>query len=124
MVAKTEDHKDKQDTNAEKQERFEDVEGHELLKPFSKVKGSDQLRLMSQLRGLGVLDKKEADQASPEELDIDKLADLIDYVSEKFALSSEKFDAFTSGQGGYERALNLAMAYASELGNDEASENS
>jgi hypothetical protein len=121
MTTKPQDHKAKADTNAQKQARLEEIDGHELLKPFSKVKGSDQLRLMSQLRGLGVLDSGES---STEDLDIDKLADLIDYVAEHFAVDTKTFEEFTTGKGGYDRALNLAIAYAGELGNDGASETS
>ena len=42
---------------AEAQERFDEVEGHELLRPLSKVKGSDQTRLMARLQRLGLLDE-------------------------------------------------------------------
>lgn len=132
-VKKPQDHKTTDvEQAAQKQVRFDEVEGHELLKPFSKVKGSDQLRLMGQLKGLGLLNDDDKSEGNPDDasgleiddLNIDKLADLIDYVSEKFALNPDEFDEFTSGKGGYERAINLAIAYAGELGNAEASETS
>lgn len=100
------DHKDPQP-------RFSDVEGHELLKPFSKVKGSDQARLIARLQAMGVLeDSDEVD------IDLDQAADLIDWVAERFAPDIEAFDRFTMGAGGMERALNLVTAYAGELGKD------
>lgn len=111
------------DVDAEKQVAFSEVEGHELLTPFSKVKGSDQARLMARLSRLGVTSSDAEDEGAEvdlADLDLDELADFIDYVSEKFALDSVAFDAFTSGQGGMERAMTLAMAYVGELGKDAA----
>lgn len=93
------------------QPRFSDVEGHELLRPFNKVKGSDQARLVARLQGMGIFeDSEEA------ELDLDQVADLIDWVAEHFAPDIEAFEEFTMGAGGMERALNLVVAYAGELG--------
>lgn len=94
---------------------FNEVEGNHLLRPFEKVKGSDQLRLLASLRKLGV-----EDDGSVDDLDMELLADFIDFVAEKFAVSQLEFDKFTAGKGGFERALNLAIAYAGELGNGEA----
>jgi len=107
--------------DAEKQTRFEDIEGSELLKPFSKVKGSDQARLTGRLIQLGLFsdDGNPGDEVNIEDLNFDAVADLIDYVSEKFALDADKFDTFTMGQGGMERAMNLAVAYAGEMGKDD-----
>lgn len=98
--------------------RFEDVDGHELLKPFKTVKGSDQLRLLGKLKSLGVT---EGDGTNALDLELDALADFIDWVAERFALDVAKFEAFTSGQDGYERALNLAIAYAGALGESGSS---
>lgn len=102
--------------------RFEDLDGAELLKPFDQVKGSDQLRLINKLRSLGYIDDPEADgdAAKPKE-DLDKVADLIDWISEKFAVDTDEFEKFTAGQGGYARALDLVMAYASLLGESDSS---
>lgn len=104
---------DHKQSDEARQIEFTEVEGHELLIPFSKVKGSDQARLVAQL------DKMNTDGELESE-DLAILADVIDYISEKFAVDSAKFDEFTCGRGGMERALNLAMAYASELGKDAA----
>ncbi|UEJ82641.1 hypothetical protein Bra3105_17710 [Brachybacterium halotolerans subsp. kimchii] len=124
MTTKTpQDHKTSQAAqDAEKQERFEDIDGHELLKPFSKVKGSDQLRLLAQLRGLGIVDDADdtSEDVNIDDLDFEKVADLIDYVSARFAIDPEKFDEFTTGDGGYDRAMQLAVAYAGELGKGQS----
>ena len=107
---------------AEAQERFDEVEGHELLRPLSKVKGSDQTRLMARLQRLGLLDEAGADagQGGIADLDLDEVADLIDYISERFALDSAEFDEFTCGEGGFVRALTLVMAYVGEMGKGAA----
>ena len=107
---------------AEAQERFDEVEGHELLRPLSKVKGSDQTRLMARLQRLGLLDEAgdDAGQGGISDLDLDEVADLIDYISERFALDSAEFDEFTCGEGGFVRALTLVMAYVGEMGKGAA----
>ena len=107
---------------AEAQERFDEVEGHELLRPLSKVKGSDQTRLMARLQRLGLLDEagEDAGQGGIADLDLDEVADLIDYISERFALDSAEFDEFTCGEGGFVRALSLVMAYVGEMGKGAA----
>ena len=107
---------------AEAQERFDEVEGHELLRPLSKVKGSDQTRLMARLQRLGLLDDAEGEpgQGGIADLDLDEVADLIDYISERFALDSAEFDEFTCGEGGFVRALTLVMAYVGEMGKGAA----
>ena len=107
---------------AEAQERFDEVEGHELLRPLSKVKGSDQTRLMARLQRLGLLDEAgdDAGQGGIADLNLDEVADLIDYISERFALDSAEFDEFTCGEGGFVRALTLVMAYVGEMGKGAA----
>ena len=107
---------------AEAQERFDEVEGHELLRPLSKVKGSDQTRLMARLQRIGLLDEAgdDAGQGGIADLDLDEVADLIDYISERFALDSAEFDEFTCGEGGFVRALTLVMAYVGEMGKGAA----
>lgn len=107
---------------AEAQERFDEVEGHELLRPLSKVKGSDQTRLMARLQRMGLLDeaKGDDDEIGFDDLDLDEVADLIDYISERFALDSAEFDEFTCGEGGFVRALSLVMAYVGEMGKGAA----
>ena len=107
---------------AEAQERFDEVEGHELLRPLSKVKGSDQTRLMARLQRLELLDKADenAGQGGIADLDLNEVADLIDYISERFALDSAEFDEFTCGEGGFVRALTLVMAYVGEMGKGAA----
>lgn len=95
---------------------FDEVEGSELLVSINQVKGSDQLRLLGQLTSLGLLDDKDSSEVDLDDLDFDKVADLVDYVSARFAKDPKKFDDFTRGKGGFERALNLAVSYAGALG--------
>src|SRR5699024_7546665 len=82
---KPQDHKPtKAEVTEAKQQDFNEIEGSELLVPFSKVKGSDQARLVNQLKKLGVFsDDEDADgSVSVDSLDLEAVADLIDYVSE------------------------------------------
>lgn len=117
-TSKPQDHKTaKAAQDAEKQQRFDEIEGHELLKPISQVKGSDQTRLLGRLQSLGLVGDGES---NVDDLELEAVADLIDYVSERFAVDSTKFDNFTKGAGGYQRAMSLAIGYAGELGKDAA----
>lgn len=113
----------KAELDAAKQLAFEEVEGHELLIPFSKVKGSDQARLMGRLMRMGLVSGDEGGEAETTnlaDLDLEVVADFIDYVAERFAVDLAAFEEFTCGPGGMERALELSMAYAGELGKDAA----
>lgn len=94
---------------------FNELDGADLLIPFNKVKGSNQARLLARVQALGIDDTDEDTG-----LDLDAVADFIDYVTETFAVDKGKFEDFTAGRGGFERALNLTVAYAAELGKDES----
>ena len=94
---------------------FNELDGADLLIPFNKVKGSNQARLLARVQALGIDDTDEDTG-----LDLDVVADFIDYVTDTFAVDKEKFEDFTAGRGGFERALNLTVAYAAELGKDES----
>lgn len=128
MADNTKKTQDRKSTKAavaeEKQQDFSEIEGSELLVPFSKVKGSDQARLVNRLKSLGLFSEDETgggeedSSVSIDSLDLEAVADLIDYVSEKFAVNSAKFDDFTRGSGGMERAVNLAVGFAGELGKE------
>lgn len=128
MADNTKKTQDRKSTKAavaeEKQQDFSEIEGSELLVPFSKVKGSDQARLVNRLKSLGLFSEDETGGGDEESsvpidsLDLEAVADLIDYVSEKFAVNSAKFDDFTRGSGGMERAVNLAVGFAGELGKE------
>lgn len=120
---KPQDRKPSKEEVAEAQQQdFSEIEGSELLVPFSKVKGSDQARLVNRLKSLGLFsddtDSEGGDNVAFQDLDLEAVADLIDYVSEKFAADSGKFDDFTRGSGGMERAVNLAVGFAGELGKE------
>lgn len=107
------------------QRRFEDIEGSEMLKPFSKIKGSDQARMLSRMmRLLGVEDLEQAEGVDTSNMDLEEVADFIDWITERYAVDPEKFEDFTAGKGGMERALNLVMAYAGEVGEGDGSASS
>ena len=106
---------DHKKSDEEIQLEFNELDGADLLIPFNKVKGSNQARLLARVQALGIDDTD--DDAG---LDLDVVADFIDYVTDTFAVDKEKFEDFTAGRGGFERALNLTVAYAAELGKDES----
>lgn len=120
------DHKPSQEAIAEAQQRrFEDIEGSDLLKPFSKIKGSDQARMLSRMmKLLGVEDLEQAENVDTSNMDLEEVADFIDWIAERYTVDVEKFEDFTSGKGGMERALNLVMAYAGEVGEGDGSASS
>ncbi len=118
MAAPRKTPQDHKEPAAEAQVRFEDIEGHELLTPLAKVKGSDQTRLMARLQALGIAEER--DDADLDAVDLDAAADLIDYVGEKFAVDPAAFEEFTCGPGGMERSLNLVMGYVAEMGKGAA----
>ena len=106
---------DHKKSDEEIQLEFNELDGADLLIPFNKVKGSNQARLLARVQALGIGDTEEDTG-----LDLDVVADFIDYVTDTFAVDKEKFEDFTAGRGGFERALNLTVAYAAELGKDES----
>ena len=106
---------DHKKSDEEIQLEFNELDGADLLIPFNKVKGSNQARLLARVQALGIDDTDEDTG-----LDLDVVADFIDYVTDTFAVDKDKFEDFTAGRGGFERALNLTVAYAAELGKDES----
>lgn len=101
---------------------FEEVPGHELLRPAGSIKGSDQARLLASAAklsdSLGGLQNIDLDNPAEalEKIDFDALADMIDYVGERFAVDVEKFEEFTCGEGGMNRAFVLVFSYLGLLG--------
>ena len=100
---KPQDRKAPASTNAERELEFSEVEGHELLKPFSQIKSSDQARLMQRLRVVTGDDPEDA------VIDLDAFADFIDYLE-------ENWQEFSIGAGALHRTMQLVMAYAGEMG--------
>ena len=108
-----EDHKPSDEAIAEAQQRrFEDIEGHEHITPFSEIKGSDQLRIIGRIKklGLGDGDGEEAD------IDLDGFADFIDWIGERFTRDQAAFEKWSSGEAGIGRTMKLAMGLLTELG--------
>lgn len=95
---------------------FADLEGSELFVPFEKVTASSQARLMGRMAKVF----GGSESASMEDADFDALADLLDYVRDRFTVDREAFDALTSGRGGFERATDLVLGFTHELGKGES----
>lgn len=107
------------------QKRFEDIEGHEHIKPFGKIKGSDQLRIIGRIKALGLAGKDgDAEEADEKDIDLDGFADFIDWIGERFTEDQDAFEAWSSGEGGIGRTMKLAMGLLSELGKGMGSDNS
>lgn len=103
---------------------FYEQEGHELFRPLKTIKGSDQMRLLGRLKKMGLIsdDAKRKTEAKPD-LDLEELADLVDYVGEKFTFDPKAFDEFTSGEDGYTRAISLTVGFAQLVGESKSSGN-
>lgn len=118
------------DVDAARQTRFEDIDGHELVKPFSKVRGSDQWRLIAQLRSTGLLNEDEETPKGAERkidldgLDAEALADFTEWFAARFAVDEEKFWEKFSGQGAMQSIIEICFAYVGELGKGVSSEDS
>ena len=109
---KPQDRKAPAPTNAERELEFSEVEGHELLKPFSQIKSSDQARLMQRLRGaIG-----DGDGDEDADIDLDAFADFIDYLEENYVVDEAGWQEFSIGAGSLHRTMELVMAYAGEMG--------
>ena len=74
---------------------FYEQEGHELFRPLKTIKGSDQMRLLGRLKKMGLINSNSKRKTNPD-LDLEELADLVDYVGEKFTHDPKAFDEFTS----------------------------
>lgn len=103
--------------------RFEEIDGHEHIKPFGKIKGSDQLRIIGRIKSLG-LGGKDEDDVDEKDIDLDGFADFIDWIGERFTVDQDAFEAWSSGEGGIGRTMKLAMGLLSELGKGMGSDNS
>lgn len=101
---------------------FYEQEGHELFRPLKTIKGSDQMRLLGRLKKMGLINSNSKRKTNPD-LDLEELADLVDYVGEKFTHDPKAFDEFTSGEDGYTRAISLAVGFAQLVGESKSSGN-
>lgn len=99
---------------------FYEQEGHELFRPLKTIKGSDQMRLLGRLKKMGLINSNSKRKTNPD-LDLEELADLVDYVGEKFTHDPKAFDEFTSGEDGYTRAISLAVGFAQLVGESKNS---
>lgn len=85
----------------------------DLMKDPSAVKGTDQMRLVAQVRKFGLLDADDNDIMS---LPMDEMADFIDFIAAKFSKDPEAFDKFTSTEDGIQRACDLATTFVLLVG--------
>lgn len=119
---KPQDHKPSQEEiNAVLQREFSEVEGSELIVPFSKIKGSDQLRIIGRIQSLGIGADTDADTS---DIDMDNFADFVDWIATNFTVDQKKFEDWSGGTGGISRTMNLCMALLGELGKGMNSDNS
>lgn len=94
---------------------FSEVEGADLLIPPETLTASQTMRLMGRVQaayadapgGGGVFD-----------MNTDTIADLIDFIGERYAVNQADYDDFGRGGKGLGRMLTLITAYAAELGKD------
>lgn len=94
---------------------LEDIEGAELLTPPARVKASRRIRLVSRLKNMAMASGEDGESIDLARIDMDELADLLDYISENFALKPDEFDLWTA-RAGVSASLKLAVAYAGVLG--------
>ena len=93
------------------QKDFNEVEGSEHIVPFSKIKGTDQMRIIGRMRSLGI-----GDDDTESDINFEEFADFVDWIGEKYTVDQEKFEAWSAGPGGMVRTLKLATALLGELG--------
>ena len=88
--------------------RFQDVAGADLLIPPSQVTAAQNARLMAVIQA-GSLDQEAY-------LDLEQVAEMVEYVQEHMASDPERLQVFFTGPGALQRAVDLCTAYAAELG--------
>lgn len=82
-----------------------------MLIQLEKVTAAQQTRLLGRLRKIGIADS----EVNTANVDFDATADMIEWFTKTFALDG-RFEAATSGPGGFETALDCIVTYAGELG--------
>lgn len=102
-----------------------EVAGHDLLIPPADLTASDQARLLARAVHLDLGDdlcqvaSASAGGLSLACLDrstLDAVADLLDLIASRYSVDRGRFERFTSGPGGLERALALTVAYVRAVG--------
>ena len=96
----------------------EHPEGWDLLKPFEKIPAWDQMDLIAAVAPMNNVVSGKWKETDPQALRAmaDVARALIPCV-----LDEDAYVAFSSGHGGIARAVNLAMAFAAQLGESEPS---
>ena len=127
MTKTPQDHKAPAAEIAEaRQLRFDELDNAHLLKPFSKLKASDGVRLINRLKGAldigafaniidGEGEKPLTFSEELEKIDFDGVGDLIEYIDEHYVEDREGWDAFNTVNN-FQEVMQLCMAYVGEMG--------
>lgn len=109
-----------------RQTRFDELDNAHLLKPFSKLKASDSVRLMNRLKAAidigafaSLLEGEEEKHLTLaeelEKIDFDGVGDLIEFIDEHYVEDREGWDAFNTVNN-FQEVMQLCMAYVGEMG--------
>lgn len=121
MTKTPQDHKTtKAARDAQQQISFQEVEGHELLKPFSELTGADGARIIGRLKSALGTDPADMEEgAAAEDMDFDAMADLIDFIGERYVVDPAGWAEFNTAAN-VSKVLELVSAFAGELGKGAA----
>lgn len=109
-----------------RQTRFDELDNAHLLKPFSKLKAYDGVRLMNRLKAAidigafaSLLEGEEEKHLTLaeelEKIDFDGVGDLIEFIDEHYVEDREGWDAFNTVNN-FQEVMQLCMAYVGEMG--------
>ncbi|HIY94943.1 MAG TPA: hypothetical protein H9821_04670 [Candidatus Rothia avicola] len=109
-----------------RQLRFDELDNAHLLKPFSKLKASDSVRLINRLKGAldigafaSIFDGEDemplTFSEELEKIDFDGVGDLIEYIDERYVEDREGWDAFNIAEN-FQDVMQLCLAYVGEMG--------
>ena len=87
---------------------FEELDGHELLKPVHKLRASERMRLATRLMGL-IREGEDFNLA-----DMDHIADFMEFLEDKGYITDLDGWAKFFDENGMEGAVTLITAYAGE----------
>lgn len=99
---------------------FVDTPGHDLLMPVGDLTGAQQARILAAAKPSGVLDDNRDEDDTFGGIDMDKFADLMDFIGENFVVDADGYAAFSRGPGAMNRGMRLVAAYLGEMGKDAA----
>ena len=129
---KPQDRKAKVEVKEEAVMRPEDVPGFNLLRPFSEVPVWDQTELLSLVDELMEEPDEESEDGEPREVKMKEFnksvtIELIGRMGKAllpFALDPAEYTRFVSGREGFQRTIDLTLAWVGQMGEAEGSEDS